>query len=154
MGGLTHEGAILWRRVAMALVALLLLGGYGVAAQRSQGRVFTNEDVASPAPAQPAAAPETGNQPAPSASQPGTAPAAQPSDAQGSQDEELKKLTALQTALTQAQNEIEARLGQASDQALTSRLTAMQECLNNLLTESRNLVSEHQGRLQRQRTSQ
>jgi len=152
MGELTHEGAILWRRVAMALVALFLLESYGLAAQRSQGRVFTNEDVASPAPAQPAAAPETGNQPTPSASQPSTTPATQPS-AQGSQDEELKKLMALQTALTQAQNEIEARLGQASDQAVTSRLTAMQECLNNLLTESRNLVSEHQGRLQRQRTS-
>ena len=150
MDGLTHQGAILRRRAAMALAVLLLLESYVLAAQRSQGRVFTNEDVASPAPAQPAAAPET---PAPSASQPGTAPAAQPSDAPGSQDEELKKLMALQTALTQAQNEIEARLGQASDQALTGRLTAMQECLNNLLTESRNLVSEHQGRLQRQRTS-
>jgi hypothetical protein len=137
----------------VASAALLFFGSSTLAAQRSQGRVFTNEDVASPAPAQPAAASETGNQPAPSASQPSTTPAAQPSDARGSQDDELKKLTALQTALTQAQNEIEARLEQASDQALTSRLTAMQECLNNLLTESRNLISEHQGRLQRQQTS-
>ena len=151
MGKAIFISPILWRRVTVASAALLFIGSSAFAAQRSQGRVFTNEDVARPAPAQPAAS-ETGSQPAPSASQPNTTPATQPS-AQGSQDDELKKLTALQTALTQAQNEIEARLGQASDQALTTRLTAMQECLNNLLTESRNLISEHQGRLQRQRTS-
>ncbi len=140
-----------WRRpVLLACLTILALNGSLWAAQRSQGRVFTNEDVQTAPPPAPAAAAE----PAAPAAAKESGAAASAETAPEIPSDLLKRLLAIQAVLGQAFDDLTAKMQQQPDDAEYSRLTAMRDCLGNLMVDYKAEIEQVQAAAQHAQSAQ
>lgn len=137
--------SIPWRGIGIACAGVVFLGGTVCAAQRPQGRVLTNEDIATPAPppAPPAAASPSAPA-APTASQPAAPPAAaEPSGPEA----EVRRLTAILMALGEASDEMDRKAQEATTVIDRNHYSSMRDCLANLLTDYRSFIDQAQAQV-------
>ena len=128
--------SIRMKHVAMMFFVLSLFSGSVGAAQR---RVFTNEDVQSSPP--PSAQPSEAAEPTAAAPASEAAPqAASLKAGQSGPPDEVKRLTAIQTALGVAFDDLAARIQQGADQSTLDRWTVLRDSLGSLLAEYRSFV--------------
>lgn len=128
------------RYVAVALFVALLLAG----SANAQRRVFTNEDIQSapsPAPATPAAVPET-TQPTP--------PSPAPQEQQATAPDEVSRLSAILNAINDAAGLLgdKVRAGQADENTL-ARWEEMRLALSGAYDEFRQFLAEAQAQADR-----
>ncbi|MBI2818705.1 MAG: hypothetical protein HYX73_01885 [Acidobacteria bacterium] len=135
---------ILWRGIGIACAGVVFLGGTVCAAQRPQGRVFTNEDIASPAPPPAPPAEASPSAPAaPAASQPDATAAAEPTGPEA----EVRRLTAILMALGEASDEMDRKAQEATTVIDRNHYSSMRDCLANLLTDYRSFVDQAQAQV-------
>ena len=139
-----------WRRsLILACLMILAVNGSLWAAQRGQGRVFTNEDVettppapAAEEPAAPAAAAESGAAPSAEEAAPPAAPGA------------LQRLQTIQEVLGYAFDDLTAKMQAPTNDAEYSRLLAMRECLESLIADYNTELEQARAEAQRTETVQ
>ncbi len=121
------------RSFILSLAIAVLLAGTAAA----QGRVFTNDDIESRPPRSPAT-----NRPAPGADAPATRQpqAENPPEAYPLTDS--AGLSAIQSALTEALNDMDARLERATVGSVIERWSRMRESLGELMVEYRTFTAE------------
>ena len=149
----------MWLAAPILMVMTCLPAGSALAAQRSDRRVLTNEDVVQPAPAAapapaenspaPDATPQVAPSPAQSEAMPQAAPV--PSPAQ----DPVRQLAAIVDAIGQASDILADKLQQgAGDDAARERWTQQRATLTDVLSEFRQFVAEAQAEAQAQQRAQ
>ncbi len=127
-------------RFAVLAVAVLLLPA---SASAQRGKVFTNEDIARPAPSRPAAPEAAAEQ-----QQPAAADAAQATPASAEQltgpQAELKRALELQEIFQQSRQEYNRKFNQETNPARLDRWDRMIICLTTLLQQNLRYINELQ----------
>ncbi len=127
------------RSFILSLAIAVLLAGTAAA----QGRVFTNDDIESRPPRSPAT-----NRPAPGADAPATRQPQAENPPEAENPDEAYPLTdsaglsAIQSALTEALNDMDARLERATVGSVIERWSRMRESLGELMVEYRTFTAE------------
>lgn len=148
MGKTKKSGPELCGSLRMVLIGLFFLSGSVCLAQH---RVFTNDDIASPAPApQPAAPAAESPAAAPDANQPEAAPPAEPTGPQA----EVKRLTAILMALGEASDEMDRRAQSATTEIERNHFNTLRDCLSNVLTDYRSFIDQAQRQVQASQSPQ
>ncbi|MBI4464998.1 MAG: hypothetical protein HY647_09865 [Acidobacteria bacterium] len=132
-------------RMAFLPMTLFLLAAQPAtilhAQQRSDRRVFTNEDVARPE----AALPPAETPPEDSASAERTEPPAPSAESAGGPQTELKRAHELQAILRDAINEFNEKYDKETIEARKLRWETMVDCLNTLIQYNQLRINELQG---------
>jgi len=130
--------------LATALMTLCLLTGSLWAAQRSQPRVLSNEDVESSPPPAAAEAPAPGQESeTPEAGQ----PAAASTGALSTPQTDLKRATEMQSILERFYEEVAAKVDDEKDPELQKRWINMSNSLTSLMLDNKKTIEELQAKV-------
>lgn len=139
-------------KYAILLTALIWLALQAAPlAQAQRRRVFTNEDVAAPASAQPAAETPAESSPTPPAE--GTAPRAAPASAEKPKGE-LGLVLELHEVLRNASELYSEKLGAETDENLRARWDRIVNYISSLMQENQQVINELQAEQEREKQRQ
>ena len=132
------------KNIASALIAVCFLSAPVFGAQRSQGRVFTNEEVATTPPPAPAAAEDSS---ATSGEAAAAKPEAKPADLPSTPLAELNRVKAMQGIFMNLYDEIAVKASEASEPDLQKRWTDINLSLSTIIQANQLTINELQDKL-------
>jgi hypothetical protein len=128
------------KNMANALIVICFLSAPVFGAQRSPGRVLTNEDIGTTAPASDVPSATSGVEAA-------AKPDAKPADLPSTPMADLNRVKAIQAIFMDLYNEIAVKAGEASDAALQKRWTDINLSLSTIIQANQLTIEELQDRL-------